>query len=268
MKDVKRHGLRRPGLQDIVAGGFSTPWDAPTIPTFPFEFRNVEVMTLFYRSDPDAMSFLLPEPLRLTGDVVAIHLYRMNDTDWVGPYGEANIMFGAALPDGRTGAYSPYFFLSTEVGVAHGREIHGQPKKLADVRLDFRGDLIVGTTQRNGIDVVTATLPYKQRQCDPAELSAHFDFATNINLKAIDHIDGRPAIRQLTSRRLTDLRVHECWVGPCSVELRANVQAPVFRLPVVEPLVGYYWRADFKLVRGTVIYDYLADAPPSQNHPV
>lgn len=258
-----RNGLSRPRVEDIVNGGFSTPWDAPTIPPFPFRFRNAEVMTLFYRSDPKAMAFLLPEPLQATGDVVAIHIYRMNDTDWIGPYGEANVMFGARLPSGPAGAYSPYFFLSSEIGVAHGREIHGQPKKLAQPSLQFRGDLIVGQVERNGIDIITATLPYKQKQCDPAEMSQHFDFATNINLKAVDHIDGRPAIRQLTSRRLAEVTVHECWTGPCSVELRANVQAPVFRLPVLEPLRGYYWRADFTLVSGTVIHDYLgAPAAP------
>jgi acetoacetate decarboxylase len=49
------------------------------------------------------------------------------------------------------------------------------------------------------------------------------------------------------------------------VELRPNAQAPVFRLPVVEPLMGYYWRADFTLVAGTVIYDYLEEGVTDAN---
>lgn len=256
-----RGGLRRPGPAEIRAGGFSTPWDAPTIPTFPFTFRNAEILTLFYRTDPAALAFLCPEPVRPEGDVVAIHLYRMNDPDWIGPYGEANVMFGAALSETVRGGYSPYFFLSTEVGVAHGREIHGQPKKLAEVSVEARGDLIVGEVRRNGISVITGTLPYKQRAADPAALRRHFDFAANLNLKAVDHIDGRPAIRQITTRRLEDVRVHECWSGPCTVELRPNAQAPVFRLPVLEPLEGFFWRADFTLVAGSVVHDYLADDP-------
>jgi hypothetical protein len=70
-------------------------------------------------------------------------------------------------------------------------------------------------------------------------------------------LSGRPAIRQLTSRRLADVVIHECWSGPCTVELRANAQAPVFRLPVLEPLEGFFWRADFTLVSGEIVYDYL-----------
>lgn len=257
MTGETRYGVTRPSEDEIRKGGFATPWDAPMIPPFPFRFRNAEVLTLYWRTDPEAMKFLLPPPLVALGDVACVHIYKMNDTDWIGPYSEANVMFGAELPGEASGAYSPYLVLSSDVGVTHGREIHGQPKKLGQPKVEFRGDLIVGTIERNGIDVVIGTMAYKQRPCDPAAMKPWFDFTTNLNLKAIDHIDGRPAIRQITSRRLAEVVVHECWEGPCTVELRPNAQLPVFRLPVIEPLQGFYWRADFQLVPGEVIHDYL-----------
>ena len=244
---------------DIVRGGFSTPLDAPMIPRFPFAFRDTEILTLTYRTDPQAIRALLPEPLVATGDMVMIHFYRMPDTDWLGPYHEVNVMVGAELPGVEVGSYSPYLFLSSDVGVTHGREIHGQPKKLAEPRLEFRGDLIVGTLQRNGIDVVTGTMPYKQERGSIADLATIFPFATNINLKALDHIDGTPAVRQLTSRSLSDVTVTECWRGPCTVELRPNAQAPVHRLPVREMGEGFFWRAGFTLVPGRVLLDYLKE---------
>ena len=244
---------------DIVRGGFSTPLDAPMIPRFPFAFRDVEILTLTYRTDPQAIRALLPEPLEPTGHAVMIHFYRMPDTDWLGPYQEVNVMVGAELPGVEAGSYSPYLFLSSDVGVTHGREIHGQPKKLAEPRLEFRGDLIVGTLARNGIDVVTGTMPFKQERGSIADLSAIFPFATNINLKALDHIDGTPAIRQLTSRSLSDVQVTECWRGPCTVELRPNAQAPIHRLPVREMGDGFFWRASFTLVPGRVLLDYLKE---------
>lgn len=259
MRDT-RAGLRRPTEEDIRQGGFSTPWDAPMVPPFPFDFRNAEVLTAYWRTDPDAIAHLLPPPLEPVGDVACVHIYRMADTDWLGPYGEANVMVAARLGD-RVGAYSPYLVLSSDIGVAHGREVHGQPKKLGGVSLETRGDLVVGRVERNGIDVVTATAPYRQRRIGAEGLKPHFDFATNLNLKAIDHIDGRPAIRQVTSRRLANLTLHEAWVGPGTVELRPNAQLPVFRLPVVEPLEAILWRADFTLVAGEILHDYLAGAP-------
>ena len=249
---------RRITVEEICAPGFSTPLDAPTVPPFPFEFRNVEVLTLAYRSDPAAMACLLPPPLEVSGDIVLIHIYKMNDTDWLGPYGEANVMFGCRLGDtGVAGAYSPYLYLSSDVGVVHGREVHGQPKKLGLPKLEARSDAWVGTVARNGIDVITGTLAYKQNRGTLSTLSQMLDFTNNFNLKAIDHIDGTPAIRQLTSRRLANIQVHECWEGPCTVELRPNIQAPVYRLPVREMLNGFYWRGDFTLVHGLVLHDYL-----------
>lgn len=141
--------------------------------------------------------------------------------------------------------------------LAHGREVHGQPKKLARVSLEARGDLFVGTVERNGIDILTVTMPYKARRASHSDLLRHFDFVENINYKVIPNIDGTPAIRQLTTRRLEEIEVSECWAGPCSVEIRPNAQAPLFRLPVVEPLVGYWWLAEFTLVGGRVVHDYL-----------
>jgi acetoacetate decarboxylase len=182
----------------------------------------------------------------------------MNDVDWLGAYGESNVSIGCRLPGTDVaGSYSPYLFLSSDVGVAHGREVHGQPKKFGEPLVEIRGDLTVGIVRRNGIDVLTGTLPTRQRADSLDSLTRHFDFALNINLKAIDQIDGRPAIRQLTARHLADVRVHECWGGPCTVELRPNAQAPIHRLPVVDMLDGLYWRADFTLVPGRIIHDYL-----------
>ena len=246
---------------DIVKGGFSTPLDAPMVPPFPFAFRDARILTLCWRTDPDAIAALLPEPLVATSDAVMAHIYDMRDTDWLGPYREVNVMVGASLPGVAAGAYSPWLFLSSDIGVAHGREVHGQPKKLANPRLELRGDLVVGTLERNGIEVLTGTLPYKQERAEIEDLSALFPFATNINLKAVDHIDGTPAIRQLTSRRLADVRVAECWRGPCTVELRPNAQAPLHRLPVREMLDGFYWTASFALVPGRVLLDYLKETP-------
>jgi acetoacetate decarboxylase len=259
MSKATRYGVTRPTEADIVRGGFSTPWDAPMVPPFPFRFRNAEILTLYWRTDPAAMAFLLPPPLVPVGDVACVHIYKMTDTDWLGPYSEANVMFGAELPGKAKGAYSPYLVLSSDIGVAHGREVHGQPKKLGMPTLEARGDLMVGRVERNGIEVICGTLPYKQCAVSPEAMKAHFDFSTNLNLKALDQIDGRPAIRQLTSRRLAEVVVHECWTGPCTVELRANAQLPVFRLPVLEPLQGFHWRADFTLVPGEIIHDYLGD---------
>lgn len=236
---------------------WSIPWDAPLVPEFPFTFRNVEVLTLSYRTDPEAIRSLLPPPLEPINDWVVIHLYNMNDVEWLGGYHECNVMIGASFKGTVRGGYSPYLFLDSDVGLAHGREVHGQPKKFGNVCVETRKDLVVGTLERNGITVITGTMPTKQQRGSLDRLKeSTFDFAVNINYKVLPQIDGRTAVRQLTSRLLADVTVSECWEGPCTVELRPNAQAPVHRLPVRTTGHGYHWKGDFSLKTGEILHEY------------
>lgn len=237
---------------------FETPFDNPLVPRFPMEMRNTEILTAFYRTDIECSRRLIPAPLEVISDLVIVHVYHMNDSDWFGNYYESAVQIPVRLAGTNiVGAYSPYLYLGSDGAVAAGREIYGQPKKGGNPRLEVREDLFVGTVARNGIDIITVTLPYKQQTAQSEELSKYGDFRTNINLKVIPNIDGSDAIRQLTARTFENLRVHECWRGAATVELRPNAQAPVYRLPVRDMIEGFYWRADFVLPFGQIIHDYL-----------
>jgi len=238
---------------------WSAPTEAPLSPPFPFTFRCVEVLTLVYRTTAEAVRRMLPPPLEPLSDHVLVHIYNMGDVEWLGRYGECNVMIGAELPGRVRGGFSPFLFLNSDGGLAQGREVHGQPKKWANPRIEYRGDLIVGILERNGIDCCTGTMAYKQRRGSLDDLKRDtFDFSINLNYKVLQHITGETAVRQITSRKLADVNIDECWRGPCTVELRPNAQAPLHRLPIVEELDGYYWKAGFTLVPGEIIHDYLA----------
>ncbi|HEY0415827.1 MAG TPA: acetoacetate decarboxylase [Gaiellaceae bacterium] len=234
-----------------VAG---TPFGAPLVPRLPLRMRRTEIMTVVYRTEPDAAARFLPSSLELLGDLVVVHLYRMHDADWFGAYGESALQLPARHPGtGTVGAYSPFLFVESDGAVAAGRELYGQPKKQAEVSLAANGDLLVGRVTRNGIDVLTATMAYKQRAADPADLERHASFRTNLNLKLIPSVDGGVAVRELTARTLADVDVHWAWRGDGTVELRPNAQAPVHLLPAREVVESFHWCADFTLVHGEVL---------------
>jgi acetoacetate decarboxylase len=217
--------------------------------------RNTEILTLFYRTDPEAAARLLPLQLESTSDLVIVHLYLMRDADWFGVYSESAVQLPARHGrSGTEGAYSPFLFVESDGAIAAGREIYGQPKKWGRIELAPDGDLLVGRLWRNGIDIVTATMPYKQTRGEPSDLEAHASFRTNLNLKVIPAADGEgAAVRELTARTLADVVVHEVWKGPGTVELRPNAQAPIHLLPVREVVEAYHWRVDFTLVYGETL---------------
>jgi acetoacetate decarboxylase len=236
------------------------PFHDPLHGAPPGRFSDGEVLAIQYRTDPDAIGALVPAPLHPVGDTVMVQIARWGDVPGMGrdTY-EANIMVAVrhdAASGPVAGAYSPYFFVDNDRAMAGGREFHGQPKRMADVRLVTRGDLIVGSVRCNGIDVFTGTLPYKSRPATLDDVRRRVDFVTNINLKIIPQIDGRPALRQLTARDLSDIEITGCWTGPCTARIEPNAQAALYRLPVLAYLEGFYWCGDFSLVGGAVLHEY------------
>ncbi len=238
-----------------------TPYGAPLVPRLPIRMRRTEILTVVYRTDPSAADALIPDPLVLASDLVTVHVYAMRDADWFGVYCESAVQLAVRTPDGQPAVYSPFLVLESAGAVAAGRELYGQPKKDGQVSLDVRGDLLVGTVSRNGIDVITATTCFKQQAAPPGLLESLVPGAgTNVNLRVLGG-DGDSLRRELVARDFEDVVVHEAWVAPATIELRPNAQVPVHRLPVLGVEIGLHRTIDLTLPPGRVIHRYDDPAP-------
>ena len=234
----------------------ATPFGAPLVPSLPIRLRKTEILTVVYRTERGAAEALIPEPLVLASDLCLLHVYWMHDADWFGVYGESAFQLPVTLPDGSPAVYSPFLVLGSDGAVAAGRELYGQPKKAGVVSLAPDGDLLVGKVSRNGIEIATATMCWKQERLvgEPLEELVP-GAARNVNLRVLpDGGDGWR--RELVARTLGDVVVHEAWVGPATLELRPNAQVPVHRLAVGEVVLGLHRLVDFTLPPGTVVHTY------------
>lgn len=240
---------------------WSTPVRAPLYPTFPVEYKAVKILSVVYRSNIELIQADLPAGLVATSDCVMVHCYDMPDVQGMGQVQEANVMVGVKTNFGGetiSGGFSTNLIISSDVGLTQGREVHGQPKKLGNVSVQVRGDTHVAEIWRNDIRAFRATTPYKYQRSEIAELENIFSFKNNINHKIIPNIDGSIAINQITTRTLRDVEVYEFWSGPTTVELAPHIQVPLYRHPVIEPVLACYWVADFKLKPGAIVHDFLA----------
>ena len=241
---------------------WSTPKLAPLYPNFPIEYRDIQILSTVYRTDPKAIDEHLTTPLKRTGDLVMIHCYFMPDVAGMGVVQESNVMVGvqvSAKGVDHYGGFSTNLIISSDVGLAQGREIHGQPKKMGATRIEVRGDTIVAEIERNGIVVARVTTPYRYQKANIGELNSHFPFLENINHKVIRNIDGSVGINQITSRLLADVVIKDCWRGPSTLVLEPNINANLYRLPVLETIESFYWKADFTLVPGSILIDFLRE---------
>jgi len=243
-------------IDDIKRNAFSMPLTSPAFPPGPYRFLNREFLIITYRTDPDALRAVVPEPLEIIDPVVKYEFIRMPDSTGFGDYTES----GQVIPvvfQGQTGGYVHAMYLNDEAPIAGGRELWGFPKKLAAPRLSVETDTLLGTLDYGSVRVATATMGYKHRALDLEPVRKGL-LGANFLLKIIPHVDGSARICELVRYYLEDVQVKGAWSGPAALELAHHALAPVARLPVLEVLSGVHILTDMTLGLGSVVHDYLA----------
>ena len=142
---------------EVKARAFAMPLTSPAYPPGPYRFVNREFMVITYRTDPDKLRAVLPEPLEMDEPLVKYEFIRMPDSTGFGDYTET----GQVIPvkfRGRKGGYTHCMFLNDEPPIAAGRELWGFPKKLANPSLRIEVDTLVGTLDYGPVRVATGTM--------------------------------------------------------------------------------------------------------------
>jgi acetoacetate decarboxylase len=240
----------------LRTSAFAMPPTSPAYPPGPYRFVNREYFIVRYRTDPEILRRVVPEPLEIVDPVVNYEFIRMPDSTGFGDYTES----GQVIPvrfEGQTGSYTHQMFLNDHPPIAGGREIWGFPKKLAQPSLAVETDTLVGTLNYGSLRIATATMGYKHRALEiSAEVQAMR--APNFLLKVIPHVDGGTRVCELVRYHLEDVTVKGAWTGPASLQLNPHALAPVADLPVLEVLSAKHLLADLTLGLGAVVHDYLA----------
>jgi acetoacetate decarboxylase len=247
-------------LADVAATAFSMPLTSPSYPKGPYRFVDREFLVLTYRTDPDALRAVVPEPLEIAEPVVKFEFIRMPDSSGFGDYTES----GQVIPvrcNGQTGGYVHAMYLNDEAPIAGGREIWGFPKKFADPALRIEKDTLIGTLDVGSVRVATGTMGYKHRAADPQAIRTALE-APSFLLKIIPHVDCTPRICELVRYYLTDITIKGAWTGPAGLDLSAHALAPVSALPVLEVISAVHILTDLTLGLGEVVHDYLPAGRP------
>jgi acetoacetate decarboxylase len=239
----------------VRKAAYAMPLTSPSFPPGPYRFVNREFLIVTYRTDPDALRAVVPEPLRIEEPVVKYEFIRMPDSTGFGDYSESGQVIPVVL-DGERGGYVHSMYLNDDAPIAGGRELWGFPKKLASPSLSVEKDTLLGTLDYGPVRVATATMGYKHRALEPGRVREAL-MAPGFLLKIIPHVDGTPRICELVRYCLEDVVVKGAWTGPAALELAHHALAPVAQLPVLEVLSGTHIVSDLTLGLGAVAFDYL-----------
>lgn len=241
----------------IAKNAFAMPFTSPAFPKGPYRFTNREFLILSYRTDPDALAKVVPEPLEFDDPIVNFEWIRMPDSDGFGDYTEAGQVIPVRYGDEK-GAYVHAMYLDDGPPILGGRELWGFPKKLASPKLETRKETLVGQLDFSGVRVATGTMGYKHTTLTEADVMPALT-APNFLLKIIPHVDGTARVCELVRYHMVDIVFKGAWTGPGALDLAAHALAPVAQLPVREIIGAKHILTDLTLGLGEVVKDYLAD---------
>src|SRR6185295_1828548 len=244
-------------IKQIRERAFAMPFTSPAFPMGPYRFVNREFFIVSYRTDPERLRAVVPEPLQVGAPIVNYEFIRMPDSTGFGDYTES----GQVIPvryQNQSGTYTHAMYLDDHPPLAGGRELWGFPKKLAQPKLHVDIDTLVGTLDYSPVRVATGTMGYKHRTLDAQVLGKSLGSTPNYLLKIIPHVDGSARICELVRYYLQDVVMKGAWEGPAALSLCSHALAPVAELPVLEVLGAKHFVADLTLGLGTIAFDYLA----------
>jgi acetoacetate decarboxylase len=243
-------------IDDVRRTAYSMPLTNPSFPPGPYRFFNREYFIITYRTDPEALADVVPEPLEVTESVVKYEFIRMPDSTGFGDYTETGQVIPVRLK-GEDGVYVHSMYLDDEGPIAGGRELWGFPKKLARPKVEVESDVLVGTLHYGSVLCASATMGYKHRTVDHDMVMKALK-VPNFILKIIPHVDGSARVCELVRYHLEDITLKEAWSGPAALGLFPHALADVARLPVREVISALHCKADLTLGLGTVAFDYMA----------
>ena len=244
-------------IDEIRRRAYSMPLTSPAFPRGPYRFYDREYFIITYRTDPEAIEKILPEPLTFDEPLVKYEFIRMPNDGGFGDYTES----GQVIPvrfNGQPGSYTHAMFLNDGAPTYGGRELWGFPKKLGQPSLSVHQDALVGTLDYGPVRIATGVMGFKYEALDLATVAKSM-LGPNYLLKLIPHVDGSPRILELVDYRLEDLTIKGAWSGPGTLDLRPHALAPVADLPVREIVSAVHIVADLTLGLGKVVHDYLSE---------
>jgi acetoacetate decarboxylase len=218
-------------------------------------FIDREYLNIYYRTDPEALRQIVPEPLEIDDPVVRFEVMHMGDVGVSGSYTEAGIAVQVRFGE-ENGEYLHSMFLDSFSATVGGREMSAYPKVMGHPRLRVDGGTLIGELDFGSLRIATATMGYKHHALNLDEAAAQITVPTFM-FKVIPGYDFRPRVADLVRTQITDITVKQAWTGPARLQLFEHALAPLADLPVREIVSASHILTDLSLSPIVPVFDYL-----------
>lgn len=229
------------------------------------DFTDAEMLWLVWETTPEAISTLLPPPLKPAAKPVAVaFLADYPSTNFSVPYKESALLIRASYK-GSEGYYCLSMPVTDDMAMAGGREGWGYPKKMANISFSRTGDSAEGYTERHGIKFmqVKAKLTNKVND-DNAALDELLALGINPNGEFSDRsflfkhspspvANGIFDYPPLLVEGFTRMRPKKFLWAETEIDITPSKYDPWGEVPVERMLGGFYCVGDNSMLHGNVL---------------
>lgn len=199
------------------------------------QFMATRSLTVLFETTPEAVKALLPPPLEPTPEAAgSAWIGDIGNSNCVGPFLGGALYLRARYGD-LVGNYCVTMPMSTDAAVAFGRELYGEPKKLAKIVFESQGEHVWGSAERYEIRYLSV----RGRMEGPGPTGRHQ--SSSFHFKYLPRPDGSgfdhpPLLVHIT----TEVNVQAAQRGRGELVLRDSPHDPVADIPVTQVIQAIY----------------------------
>jgi acetoacetate decarboxylase len=234
--------------------GTSLPYPMP-----PFTYQGSQAVTVDFRTSPEVLRALVPEPLvpngasELSAAIVHHHIVAPVPLS----YYEAYLVIPVSH-EGAAGQYIPVLYLDEAAAITGGREIWGFSKFGAEIQIVEEAGEVRASVRQGDVTLMHISV----RLGDPLARIPERPNVPIFNVKLIPSVEkgAPPDVLQLTATTPGDPQITELRPGVGMLEFGSTPTDPLGSIPVLEILGAACSEGGFILDYGEVVYDYLAES--------
>jgi acetoacetate decarboxylase len=219
-----------------------------------FIFFDAEMAMVLFRTDPDVVKRIIPEPLKPLAEPFAMaFIAKYPKTNFGSVYNEAALTLVVEY-EGKVGGYCLTMPVTEDMALIGGREVFGFPKKIADeISLERTENGVKGRYVRKGIELMNLSMSFDEEveanklveilstltSQEPGEewkaISYNFKFFQSPQMIGFDY---KPRlVKQVTTFRPSS-RIKLSY--NFDLKLGSSDRDPLAEIPVKEPIIGFY----------------------------
>jgi acetoacetate decarboxylase len=201
-------------------------------------FTGGQMLSVEFLSDENVVAEVLPPPLEPADTPTVRAMVGRWQSNCVGDFYGGSV-YVAAKHEGIEGEYVLAMYMDNDVPTIYGRDLFGEPKKVADSALRRRGEGFRGWIDRGGVRII-------ELQAELTKDTGSWDVeGYNFNFKARPAANGSGLEEDaILTRARFEVHAYSSLEGDGSVVLRGTVHDPLDEIPIRSVTKASYMECD------------------------